>query len=123
MSLIDQLVLSIEVSGIRKNVDRSRKNFWTIRTNFAPGSGFPEWTQPTLRSKLSDGTYDQKGRASIQSNEYRFKGQAIETLGIQSKASVVLMNEQYRSDGKKDDHSYLQGRVLGKCRIHHQALT
>ena len=41
MSLVDQLVLSIEVSGARKNVDRSRKNIWMTRTNFGPGQGLP----------------------------------------------------------------------------------
>ena len=64
------------------------------------------WTRHNLGSKLSDETYDQKSRASIQGNEYRFKGQVIETSDAQSKASVVFMNEQYWSAGKKDDHFY-----------------
>ena len=65
------------------------------------------WTWRNLGNKLSDGTYDQKGRASIQGNRYQFKSQVIETSGTQLKASVVFMNEQYWSVGEKDDHSYL----------------
>ena len=53
MSLVDQLVLSIEVSGARRNVDRSRWNIWMTCTNFGPGRGLPGWTRPTLGSKPS----------------------------------------------------------------------
>ena len=98
-------------------------------TNFGPGQGLPGWTQPTLESKPSPVGIDTSTRRvepQFKATGTGIEGQVIETSGAQSKAFVVLMNEQYWSAGGRMNipTSEPESRVNAACttRLQHKPL-